>query len=89
MLADKKDYHTGMAVPLCGFFVAFAYPIYLNTLCRRELDGFRETKIGYQDADGTVGDPDRELRRASLRYEEKGMKASDHLEVTQINSKIE
>src|ERR1700712_1610601 len=52
LLADKKGYHVSMCVPLIGFFVAFAFPIYLNTFCRRELDGFRDTKIGYQDQDG-------------------------------------
>lgn len=57
LLADKRGYHIGMAVPLAGFAVAFAYPVYLNTLCRRELDGFRETKIGYTDeTGGVVGD---------------------------------
>jgi hypothetical protein len=78
-----------MAVPLCGFFVAFAYPICLNTFCRRELDGFRETKIGYVDGDGVVRDPDRELRRSSLRFKEKGVKAmGGHLEVREVSSKM-
>jgi len=89
LLADKKGYHVSMAVPLCGFFVAFAFPIYLNTFCRKELDGFRETKIGYADSDGVVGDPERELRRASLGYEEKGGPSDDHLEVKQMGSKLE
>lgn len=52
LVADSKGYHIAMCVPLVGFFVAFAYPIYLNTLCAQELDGFRETKIGYQDREG-------------------------------------
>jgi FHS family L-fucose permease-like MFS transporter len=56
LLADNKGYHIGMAVPLAGFAVAFAYPIYLNTFCRKELDGFRETKIGYEDEGGVIGD---------------------------------
>ncbi len=30
-------------------------------------------KIGYVDGDGLVGDRDRELRRVSLRSEEKGV----------------
>lgn len=42
-------YHKAMIVPLCAFFVSFVYPIYLNTICKRELDGFRDTKIGYVD----------------------------------------
>ncbi|RMZ75682.1 hypothetical protein DV738_g5324, partial [Chaetothyriales sp. CBS 135597] len=60
LAADKMNYHKAMCVPLVGFFVAFMYPIYLNTLCRKELDGFRETKIGYRDERrGTIiGDPD-------------------------------
>lgn len=43
------SYHKAMCVPLIGFFVSFVFPIYLNTVCARELDGFRETKIGYVD----------------------------------------
>jgi FHS family L-fucose permease-like MFS transporter len=90
LLADKKGYHLSMGVPLAGFFVAFAYPIFLNTFYRRELDGFRETKIGYEDSDGIVGDPEREARRASIRFEEQGVKASnkEHLEVRDVSSKV-
>ncbi|RMD40369.1 hypothetical protein DV735_g4752, partial [Chaetothyriales sp. CBS 134920] len=60
LAADKMSYHKAMCVPLVGFFVAFVYPIYLNTVCRKELDGFRETKIGYRDERrGTIiGDVD-------------------------------
>ena len=50
LAADSMhSYHHAMCVPLAGFFVSFVYPIYLNTICRKELDGFRETKIGYVD----------------------------------------
>jgi FHS family L-fucose permease-like MFS transporter len=74
LLADKKGYHISMTVPLIGFFVAFAFPIYLNVFCAKELDGFRETKIGYVDEDGVIGDADREARRASVGvHEEKGV----------------
>ncbi|KAH8680867.1 glucose/galactose transporter [Xylariales sp. PMI_506] len=50
LLADSHGYHIAMAVPLCGFFISFLFPIYLNTVCKRELDGFRETRIGYEDS---------------------------------------
>jgi len=81
LLADKKGYHISMSVPLVGFFVAFAFPIYLNMFCVKELDGFRETKIGYTDEDGVIGDPDREARRASVGvHEEKGL-GSGHMEL--------
>lgn len=49
LAADNIGYHKAMCVPLCGFFVSFVFPIYLNTVCKKELDGFRETKIGYVD----------------------------------------
>ena len=49
LAADRMTYHKAMCVPLCGFFVSFVFPIYLNTICRKELDGFRDTKIGYID----------------------------------------
>lgn len=71
LVADHKGYHIAMCVPLVGFFVAFAFPIYLNTLCARELDGFRDTKIGYHDEDGTIGDVrHEETRRASVQHGE-------------------
>lgn len=73
LVADHRDYHIAMVIPLVGFFVAFAFPIYLNTICARELDGFRETKIGYHDEDGTIGDAVYEERRASIIQEEKGI----------------
>jgi len=82
LLADKKGYHKGMAVPLVGFSVAFAYPVYLNTLCRRELDGFRETKIGYADEHGVIGDAKRDERRESLGVTEKaGVRYAENLDV--------
>ena len=91
LLADKKGYHISMAVPLIGFFVAFSYPIYLNTMCVKELDGFSATKIGYADSDGIIGDSAREERRASLRYEETGTKngSGEHTEIKPVSSKTE
>lgn len=65
LVVDASDNHIGMVVPLVGFVIAWAYPVYLNTLCRKELDGFRETKIGYADADGTIGDISRDQRKGS------------------------
>ena len=49
LAADQSTYHKAMGVPLAGFFVSFAFPIYLNVFCRKELDGFRTTQIGYKD----------------------------------------
>lgn len=54
LLADRKGYHIAMIVPLIGFAVSAAFPVYLNVFCKRELDGFRETKIGYLDWNGKV-----------------------------------
>ena len=79
LVADNKGYHIAMVVPLIGFFVAFAFPIYLNTLCAKELDGFRETKIGYTDEDGTIGDPTHDERRrmSSIAAEKKAYVAHE------------
>lgn len=68
LLADKRNYHIAMCVPLSGFLVSFAFPVYLNTLKARELDGFRETKIGYHDERrGTViGDINDQLEIAAM-----------------------
>lgn len=83
LVADKKGYHIAMCVPLIGFVVAFAFPVYLNTLCAKELDGFRETKIGYQEGeDGTVGDVHYEARKASVVHEENGVKPVFEKEVS-------
>lgn len=78
LVADSKGYHIAMCVPLIGFFIAFAFPIYLNTVCARELDGFRETKIGYHDGEGqVVGERSasvaHEGRKASVMHEEGGV----------------
>jgi FHS family L-fucose permease-like MFS transporter len=43
-------------------------------LCRKELDGLRETKIGYVDGDGVEGDPDHELSRSSLSLRSGGLR---------------
>ena len=75
LVADKEGYHIAMCVPWVGVFIAFAFPIYLNTVCAKELDGFRESKIGYCDEDWTIGDIEREERRASVVHEEKGVNA--------------
>lgn len=72
LLADHKGYHIGMCVPLIGFFVSFVYPIFLNTVYKRELDGFRESKIGYVDEHGTIGDSARDARKASLGIQDAG-----------------
>ena len=77
LVADHKGYHIAMCVPLVGFFVAFAFPIYLNSVCAKELDGFRETKIGYREGDGTVGDVVREEREDLAGHEEKGIYARE------------
>lgn len=54
LLADKKGWHMGMGVPLVGFTISFAYPILLNTVYRKELDGFSESRIGDVDEHGAV-----------------------------------
>ena len=61
-----------MVVPLIGFVVAAGFPIYLNLFCRKELDGFRETKIGY----GSDEALDAERRKQDIDGEEVGAEKS-------------
>ncbi|KAF3767628.1 MFS general substrate transporter [Cryphonectria parasitica EP155] len=80
LVADHKSYHIAMCVPLVGFFVSFVYPIFLNTVYKKELDGFRETKIGYKDEHGgTIGDPTRR-DQGVVESTEKVAYRTEHLE---------
>lgn len=92
LVADHKGYHISMCVPLIGFFVAFSYPVYLNLFCRRELDGFSASKIGYHDSDGVDGEASRDKRRASLGDAEQGgagKHTEEHTEVRGSDSQNE
>jgi len=94
LVADKKGYHISMCVPLAGFIVAFAYPVYLNLFCRQELDGFSASTIGNVDQDGIVGDIARDERRASVGVAENGgmfhgKNSREQYEVRPIDSKIQ
>lgn len=71
LAADNTSYHVAMCVPLAGFLVSMFFTIYCNTVARKELDGFRETKIGYVDERrGTIiGDAnDSEIMEAVQRH---------------------
>jgi hypothetical protein len=79
LAADKYGWNKAMFVPLIGFFVSLAFSIYVNTPTqRRELDGFRETKIGYkEEGGGVIGDIKNEVtmegdRKGSVTYIEMG-----------------
>ena len=61
-----------MFVPLLGFLVSFAFAVYVNTVSKKELDGFRESKIGYKDDTGNViGDVKGEIGMVSGREEDR------------------
>ena len=101
LVVDHKDYHIAMCVPAVSSFVAFAFPIYFNSLCAKELDSFRKMKIDYQDREGVtmqntaaVGGRNRSIvgdrsLASSSRYKEKDLGAKprvDELEVTRSSS---
>jgi len=76
LVADQHGYNLAMGVPLAGFFVSFCFPIYLNFFCAKELDGFRESKIGYKDERrgtiiGDINDPEimEHVKRGSVNVE--------------------
>ncbi|KAJ9658489.1 hypothetical protein H2198_003641 [Neophaeococcomyces mojaviensis] len=76
LAADKSNYHTAMAVPLAGMAISCFFAVYCNTVAAKELDGFRDTKIGYADERrGTIiGDANdietmEQMKRYSVQHE--------------------
>ncbi|KAI9842957.1 MAG: hypothetical protein M1837_006694 [Sclerophora amabilis] len=56
IVSDQVDStRIAMVVPLAGFVIAWAFPIYLNVFERQKLDGFLKTKIGVDDAESSIG----------------------------------
>lgn len=49
-VTDAKGTRMAMCVPLAGFLIAWSFPIYLNLFKAKELDGFRESKVGIEGA---------------------------------------
>lgn len=47
LLADHTGYHRAMGVPLVCFVVALIFSVCLNTVYRKELDGYREISLGH------------------------------------------
>jgi FHS family L-fucose permease-like MFS transporter len=66
-----------MVVPLAFFLIAWAFPIYLNIFKGKQLDAYRESKVGLEensfDPDsrlGSIGQGNKDLEAA--RMEVKG-----------------
>lgn len=78
LACEKYGWNIGMFVPLIGFLVGLGYAVYCNTYHAKELDGFRESKIGYASADGTIGDVVYEQRKGSM---------ASHVELGSLKSK--
>lgn len=57
LLADHAGYHRAMGVPLACFVVVLIFAAYLNAVYGKELDGFREVRLGY-GAEGAVAGAD-------------------------------
>lgn len=47
LLADHAGYHRAMGVPLACFVVVLIFAAYLNAVYGKELEGFREVRLGY------------------------------------------
>ncbi|KAF2733823.1 L-fucose permease Glucose/galactose transporter-like protein [Polyplosphaeria fusca] len=60
-VADKIGTRKAMVVPLSFFVIAWSFPIYLNLFKGKELDAYRESKVGSEEG---VIDPD--SRMASI-----------------------
>ena len=47
-VTDAKDARIAMCVPLAGFLTTWSFPIYLNLIKAKELDGFKESRVGIE-----------------------------------------
>jgi FHS family L-fucose permease-like MFS transporter len=47
-VTDAKDARIAMCVPLAGFLITWSFPIYLNLIKAKELDGFRKSRVGIE-----------------------------------------
>ena len=44
-VTDVKDARIAMCVPLVDFLITWSFPIYLNLIEAKELDGFGESRV--------------------------------------------
>ena len=66
-VADVKGTQIAMCIPLAGFIIAWTFPLYLNLFKAKELDGYRDSKIG---VDGKVnGDSQSDIEKGYERKE--------------------
>lgn len=65
--ADRWGWNIGMFVPLIGFIFSWMFALYINLVNPGQLDGARESKIGYKDENGVIGDISRD-KRVSLSH---------------------
>ena len=63
-VADSQGTQIAMAIPLMGFVLAWTFPLYLNLYCRKELDGFRGSKVG------VIQDSERQFEKRGVEVEE-------------------
>ena len=59
-VADRKGTRIAMLIPLLGFAIAWSFPVYLNLVKAKELDGYRETKVGIAEDDSSELSAERE-----------------------------
>lgn len=57
LLADHAGYHKAMGAPLACFVVVLSFSVCLNTLYKKELDGFSQTRLG-QGIEGAIANAD-------------------------------
>ena len=78
-VADRTGTQKAMVVPLAFFVVAWSFPIYINTCKGKELDAYRESKVGIEE---NAFDPDSRLGSISA-----GMGAEKDMEAARVEVK--
>ncbi|KAF2114148.1 L-fucose permease Glucose/galactose transporter-like protein [Lophiotrema nucula] len=73
-VADKTGTRVAMVVPLAFFAIAWTFPIYLNLYKAKELDAYRESKVG--TAEGVVDEDSRIASISHGMFHDKDVEAS-------------
>ncbi|KAK5019572.1 hypothetical protein LTR39_000287 [Cryomyces antarcticus] len=81
-VADARGTRIAMCIPLVGFLIAWSFPIYLNLFKAKELDGFRQSRVGIDAAF------DKDSRLGSVSVETGKGFGETHLEITPTNKSV-
>jgi FHS family L-fucose permease-like MFS transporter len=66
-VVQRRNAHVAMAIPMMGYVLAWAFPVYVNLFNRETMDQRRETDLGVRTG---LSDKEVELERSVSAKEE-------------------